>query len=402
VLYRFGPFVVDRSSYRALRGDTPLDLTPKLLDLLLYLVEHAGTLVTKEALLDALWPDANVTDNALAQAMSELREALGDPAASPTFIKTIARRGYRFIAPVETSGAGIAAMAAAGGAAESPHPPDEPETDARTIAVMDFVNVSADAESAWLSAGIAETVTGDLRALEHFRVIDRWRVMEAARRTDGSLLHIAHHLRARLMVVGSYQRNRARVRITARVVDVISGEAVADAKVDGPIDTIFALPDTESDVEHFLARVGRGSRTASARATDQPIQEHWDRIASTLQAGRTPTSPALNRFWQSLPGLLQSAATPVELPETRKRLDCLEKELVAAHAESASLQAHIQEVKASISWKLTAPMRFIGRHLLKITSAIRLENTRRSARRRTALPAARPDARRSSNIGRRD
>ena len=138
-------------------------------------------------------------------------------------------------------------------------------------------------------------------------------------------------------------------------------------------DTIFALPNTESDVEHFLARVGRGSRTASARATDEPIREHWDRIASTLQAGRTPTSPALNQFWQSLPGLLQSAATPVELPENRKRLDDLEKQLVAARAESASLQVHIKELNASISWKLTAPMRFIGRHLLKIARPIRLK-----------------------------
>src|SRR5438105_5851472 len=99
--YRFGPFVVDRTRYRALRGDQVLELTPKLLDLLLHLVEHAGALVTKEQLLGALWPGANVTDNALAQAVSELRQALGDAAATPQFIKTVARRGYRFIAPVD-------------------------------------------------------------------------------------------------------------------------------------------------------------------------------------------------------------------------------------------------------------------------------------------------------------
>ena len=53
------------------RGDTVVPLTPKLLDLLLHLLDHAGELVTKEALLDAIWPDANVTDNALTQAISE-------------------------------------------------------------------------------------------------------------------------------------------------------------------------------------------------------------------------------------------------------------------------------------------------------------------------------------------
>src|SRR6476660_10421899 len=89
--YRFAPFVVDRARYRVLRGGTVLDLTPKLLDLLLHLVDHAGSLVTKEQLLDALWPDANVTNNALAQAVSELREALGDNAATPHYIKTVTR-----------------------------------------------------------------------------------------------------------------------------------------------------------------------------------------------------------------------------------------------------------------------------------------------------------------------
>src|SRR5215470_1209479 len=101
MVYRFGPFVVDRSRYRVVRGDSTIELTPKLLDLLLHLLDHAGELVTKEQLLDALWANANVTENALAQAVSELREALGDDAGTPRFIKTVSRRGYRFIAPVE-------------------------------------------------------------------------------------------------------------------------------------------------------------------------------------------------------------------------------------------------------------------------------------------------------------
>jgi DNA-binding winged helix-turn-helix (wHTH) protein len=235
---RVGPFVLDRVRYCVLRDDAPLDLTPKLIDLLLYLVDHAGALVTKEQLLDALWPDANVTENALAQAVSELRDALGDDPGAPQFIRTVARRGYRFVAPVESVAAtnrGDARAASESGGSTEP--------EIRTIAVLDFSNVTGDNESAWLSAGIAETVTGDLRDLGHFRVIDRWRVIEAARRTDGSLHQIADDLRARMVVVGSFQRNRGRVRITARVVDVLTGEAVADAKVDGPLDTIFALQD---------------------------------------------------------------------------------------------------------------------------------------------------------------
>jgi DNA-binding winged helix-turn-helix (wHTH) protein len=100
---RFGPFVLDRSGYRLLRGSEPIRLAPQQLDLLLHLVDRAGALVTKEELLDALWPNANVTENALTQAVSELRQALGDSASAPQFIKTIARRGYRFIGAIETN-----------------------------------------------------------------------------------------------------------------------------------------------------------------------------------------------------------------------------------------------------------------------------------------------------------
>src|SRR5712691_9938615 len=279
--YRFGPFVADRTGYRVLRDGDPLDLTPKLLDLLFHLLDHSATLVTKEALLEALWPDANVTENALAQAMSELRQALGDDPGAPTFIKTVARRGYRFIAPVtRVDGREHARLRTSADAADA-------DAAGRTIAVMDFVNVTGDADSAWLAAGIAETVTGDLRALDHFRVVDRWRVMEAARRTSGSLEEMAADLRARLAVVGSYQRHGDRIRITARVVDVVSGEALADAKVDGPLDGIFALQDQV--VAQFSKELGvsdaRTERAGSGRETPsldayRAFNEGWMRLES--------------------------------------------------------------------------------------------------------------------------
>src|SRR3954451_24268643 len=130
-VFRFGPFLADRVGYRVLRGEEALDLTPKLLDLLFHLLDHSGALVTKEALLDALWPGANVTENALAQAVSELRQALGDDAGAPVFIKTVARRVYRFIAPVAPGEARTAT------AVEPPSVVGQ--VDDRIIAVMDFV-----------------------------------------------------------------------------------------------------------------------------------------------------------------------------------------------------------------------------------------------------------------------
>lgn len=231
MIYRFGDFSVDPTSFRVAEKDVAVPLSPKIVDLLLYLVARPSQLLTKEELFKALWPDVAVTDNALTQAVSELRQALRDDPASPKYVQTVARRGYRFIAPVH-HGDAVAAPATTGGQAPPP-----------TIAVLDFANVSGDREVAWLSSGIAETVTNDLRASTGFRVIDRIRVVEALRRigTDLSILRADLHLdRA---VVGSFQRSGDRLRITARVVDAKSGETLADAKADGQVDHIFELQD---------------------------------------------------------------------------------------------------------------------------------------------------------------
>src|SRR5919106_2649299 len=147
--YSFGPFMLDSGAYRLLRGETIVQVSPKIIDLLLYLVVRPSILVTKDELFKALWPDVAVTDNALTQAVSELRQALGDDPSKPTYVQTVARRGYRFIAPVTSA------------------EPRRTDTDAivqaaaRTpaVAVLDFANVSNDTGLAWLSSGIAETLT---------------------------------------------------------------------------------------------------------------------------------------------------------------------------------------------------------------------------------------------------
>ena len=229
----FGDFTADRTSYRVFRGDQEIELTPKLLDLLFYFLDHPARLVTKDELLEGVWPDANVTDNALAQAISDLRDALGDSPAAPAYILTVARRGYRFIASVERGDA--AAPADATGDAGDPA--------ARPLAVLDFTNVTHDRDVDWLGAGIAETVTSDLAGVGRFRVIDRWRVAAATRRAGDSLPDIAAALGARLLVTGSFQRSGAQLRITARVHDIDHGGILADAKVDGPLTDVFTLQD---------------------------------------------------------------------------------------------------------------------------------------------------------------
>jgi DNA-binding winged helix-turn-helix (wHTH) protein len=98
----FPPFWLDTVNQCLWRNAERITLTPRAFLVLRYLVERAGQLVTHDELLDALWPNAFVQPEVLKSHILEIRTALGDSAKSPSFIETLPRRGYRFIAPVLT------------------------------------------------------------------------------------------------------------------------------------------------------------------------------------------------------------------------------------------------------------------------------------------------------------
>ena len=95
----FEPFCLDAINERLLRNGKQIRLTPKAFSLLRYLADHSDQLVTKEALLNTLWPNIAVTDAVLTVCIGEIRKALGDISTKPKFIETVHRRGYRFLAP---------------------------------------------------------------------------------------------------------------------------------------------------------------------------------------------------------------------------------------------------------------------------------------------------------------
>lgn len=249
--YRFGPFTVEAGAYRLLKGQAVVPVSPKIIDLLLYLAARPSLLVSKEELFRALWPDVAVTDNALTQAVSELRQALGDDPSRPVYVQTVARRGYRFIAAVTEAPAAPPAAGPRDGAA-----PALP-----SIGVLDFTNVSGDASLDWLSSGIAETVTNDLRAALQARTLDRTRIVEAARRVGTDLDALRRDLQLDLAIVGGFQRSGDRLRITARAVDAATGEALADSKADGLLADVFDLQDRI--VSQLSAAIG--SRSSAPR-----------------------------------------------------------------------------------------------------------------------------------------
>jgi len=133
--YRFGEFTVDSDSIEVAGPDGIRDVEPQVFDVLLYLVEQRGRLVTKEELLDNVWGDRFVSESALTTRIKQARRAVDDDGRSQYAIKTVHGRGYRFIPPVE-----IEEVEAAAGATITAHPglrppalPDELRADARRL-----------------------------------------------------------------------------------------------------------------------------------------------------------------------------------------------------------------------------------------------------------------------------
>jgi lipopolysaccharide transport system ATP-binding protein len=153
-----------------------------------------------------------------------------------------------------------------------------------------------------------------------------------------------------------------------------------------PFETIFRLPaDGLPDIDWFVSRVGRAVPSARVRATEAPLRQHWDRVATALRADAPASSIPLNRLWQSLPTWLENAEqAQLALQVERARLDEMRRQLAAARQDSADGRARLDEateqlaaaraatqardgriadMTASTSWRLTAPVRFVGRRL---------------------------------------
>src|SRR5579883_1534874 len=97
----FAPYRLDAANQCLWRGESRISMPPKVFDVLRFLVENAGRLVTQQELLEAVWPETFVQPEILRKYILEIRKALGDPPDHPVFIETLPKRGYRFIAPVK-------------------------------------------------------------------------------------------------------------------------------------------------------------------------------------------------------------------------------------------------------------------------------------------------------------
>jgi TolB-like protein len=172
-------------------------------------------------------------------------------------VQTVARRGYRFIAPVEREQV----------AGSAHHETRSTTGRLPSVGVLDFSNVTRDASLDWLSSGIAETVTNDLRAALQVRMLDRTRIVQAMKRSGTDLAALRRELQFDMAVVGSFQRSGDRLRITARAVDAASGEALADSKADGLLADVFDLQD------RIVAQLSAAIGSRNDAAPRRPLRE---------------------------------------------------------------------------------------------------------------------------------
>jgi TolB-like protein/DNA-binding winged helix-turn-helix (wHTH) protein len=261
---RFGPFTLKLKSEELFRDGTPVKLSPQPFKVLAFLTTNAGQLVTREELQQAIWREGTFVDfdKGLNFCIKQIREALGDNAQTPQYIETLPRRGYRFIAPVETITAtiptdatGTESLKSAGLKAEplltvaKPFrllqwrtavvalavllplslfalrhrlfPPASQPAGKVMLAVLPFENLNADAAQDYFSDGLTEEMITQLGRLrpQQLGVIARTTAL-TYKQTKKDIRQIGQELGVGYVLEGSVRRADGRLRITAQLIQV--------------------------------------------------------------------------------------------------------------------------------------------------------------------------------------
>jgi TolB-like protein/lipoprotein NlpI len=263
----FPPFLLDDEGQRLWRGKERVTLTPKACSILCYMVKRAGRLVTRNELLEALWPDTFVQPDVLKSHILDVRSALGDDARNPSFIETQQRRGYRFIAAVQDSAArepkrSIALEEAAAERAERE----------ASIAVLPFSDMSSSKECEYFSDGLAEEIINALTKISGLKVIARTSAF-AFKGQNKDIRRIAAALGVANILEGSVRKERNRVRVAAQLIAASDGSHIWSGSYDREMTDIFAIQD---EISHAIAealetKLGRPvKRQARARQPANP------------------------------------------------------------------------------------------------------------------------------------
>lgn len=319
-LYRFGEYSVDSQNRVLKRDGAMVPLTPKAFDTLLLLVENAGTIVSKDDLIRAVWPDSFVEESNLTQTIFMVRKALGET-ADRRYILTVQGRGYRFVPPVQESHDEVRAGESPAEADPHPQAPLQPRKDRKwtpaiailaaaaflailgsaawlwhvrrtrteaptriTLAVLPFANFTGDPGQDYFSDGLTEEMISQLGNLDpaHLGVIARTSVMHY-KHTQEPISQIGKELGVQYVIEGSVRRDAERVRITAQLIQVKDQSHVWAREYDRDVGHLLELQgEIAEEVANEIELSLRGGRRihaeqeAAARAPGTQSSEAYD------------------------------------------------------------------------------------------------------------------------------
>lgn len=288
-----GPWILHPSLNRIERDGETIHLEPKAVAVLQLLVERAGDPVSRQELLDAVWQDVIVSDDALTQVIIKLRKALGDDSRRPIFIQTIPKRGYRLVAPVNSSHKesalpdkpkrsiamllliGLATAAAIYFAMtlsnleneglQDPAAPLATAFEPMSISILPFVSVGEDVQQNNFARGITSDLSTDLSKLSSLRVIS------ASLSAKGAL-------QARYLVEGNVQQTPGRLKVHARLVDGKSGQQLWSERFDHEISDLFEMQQLISSeiVRQLSVEVTAAEKQRLAKRYTRNLQAYED------------------------------------------------------------------------------------------------------------------------------
>ena len=235
-LYQFGPFRLDADGHLLLREGQRLALSPKAVELLIALVEARGNAVSKEQLLNTVWADTAVEEGSLTTHISLLRKRVGEQ-----YFETIPKRGYRFVGELN----------------DVPEVREQPRT-FRSVAVLPLENLGRDADADCFADSMTDALITNLAKVGALRVVSRTSVMRY-KNAPKPLPEIGKELKVDALVEGSVQRDRNRVRISARLVSAFTDENLWADSYDRDMHDVLILQD---EVARSIARQIQGQLTA--------------------------------------------------------------------------------------------------------------------------------------------
>jgi TolB-like protein len=242
--YLFEDYVFDTDRRELYRGGDVVPVTPQVFDLLDYLIHNREQVVSKDDLINAIWNGRIVSDAALTTRLNAARTAIGDSGDEQRLIKTLPRKGFRFVGTVREAHRPAGAAVAGNGSVSALALPNKP-----SIAVLPFTNMSGEQEQEYFAEGLVEEITTALSRFKTLFVIARNSSFTYRGRAV-DVKQVGRELGVRYVLEGSVRKAAKRVRITGQLVDATTGAHIWAGRFDGGLGDIFDLQDkmTESVV----------------------------------------------------------------------------------------------------------------------------------------------------------